>query len=80
MFLENRTGFCGRILGFGSDIGTKDVDGVVVWCTYYLIGLGLIPIKLKVSVKRECLIFKSRGDVELRLGQTFTSRSQGFKV
>jgi hypothetical protein len=30
IFLENSTGFCGRILGFGSDIGTKEVDGVVV--------------------------------------------------
>jgi hypothetical protein len=30
IFLENSTGFCGRILGFGSDIGTKEVDGIVV--------------------------------------------------
>lgn len=39
-----------------------------------------MPIKLKVSVRRVCFIFVSSGDVELKDGQTLTSRSHGLSV
>ena len=41
---------------------------------------GCTPMRLKVSVSKVCLILLSNGEVELRLGHTLTSSSQGLRV
>lgn len=38
------------------------------------------PIRFKVSVNKECLIFLSIGEDELKEGQTLTSIIHGFKL
>ena len=41
---------------------------------------GMMPIVPKMSVSNEVLIFLSMLELELKLGRTFTSSSQGFSL